>query len=210
MDKRNVTFWVLVAVIALAVFFGIRYFIKPAGATVLPIHTEWVNKGSPTYGTCVAKASCGTSEGTRSVSQKQECKLQAGAGSFPCSVGQYRYVESEESCEVETPVCEEPPVVIPPKEDDDDDGDDGSKCKKPRDISGFRYMWVDGGTRLRWTEQDNMKKVDIKVYGADKSTFLYYVRTNDDGEYFFPNRTNWYRIRGVNNCGLGDWSRLIN
>lgn len=101
--------------------------------------------------------------------------------------------------------CPEPPVV---KHDDDDH--DGSKCKAPRDIQGFRYMFEGANNRLKWVPQDNMPKVDIKVYGPDKTTFLHYIRTKDDGNELVPGHVNFYRIRGINHCGLSSWSKLVN
>lgn len=86
----------------------------------------------------------------------------------------------------------------------------GSKCEEPRDITGFRYMFVGPNNRLRWDTQDSMPKVDIKVFAGDKTTFLYNIRTKDDGEEMVPGHVNWYKIRGVNACGLGDWSRIVN
>lgn len=208
-------------------------FAKYVGATYQPsFHTEWKNEGHVKWGVCEAKAACGTTEGTQKGTQKQGCKLVQGQGSFECQLGHQRYVSVERSCEVETPACEEPkdycdtlegmqdeetycppveeeepPVVEQPKNDNDEKQ---SKCKAPGKVQGFRYQFVGASNRLRWEPKGSVDKVDIAVYGMDKTTLLYNVRTDDDGEYFIPSHTTWHKIRAVGNCGLSSWSKLIN
>lgn len=110
--------------------------------------------------------------------------------------------EETETCEPETPPV--PPVV------DTDDDENGEACKAPSKVQGFRFQFVGADNRLRWTPKDDVSKVDIAVYGSDKTTLLYTIRTKDDGEHVVPGHTTWHRIRAVGNCGLSKWSALIN
>lgn len=119
----------------------------------------------------------------------------------------------DEDCPKPEPTCEElqncepeePPVVV-----DRDDDEDNQKCEAPGKVQGFRYQFVGASNRLRWEPKGSVDKVDIAVYGMDKTTLLYNVRTDDDGEYFIPSHTTWHKIRAVGNCGLSSWSKLIN
>lgn len=117
------------------------------------------------------------------------------------------YVKTEEGGYCEEPEEEVPPVVPPVDVDDDEDN---SKCEAPSKVQGFRFQFVGEQNRLRWTPKGSVDKVDIAVYGVDKTTLLYNVRTADDGEYFVPTHTTWHKIRAVGNCGLSKWSKLIN
>lgn len=110
MDNKEMKVLVGVVLIGLVAALLFNVFTKEVGATNLPFHTEWVNKGQPKWGSCVPNAACGVTEGTQEGSQAQECKLVQGSGSFPCAVSQKRSVEVSRSCEVETPACEEEPV----------------------------------------------------------------------------------------------------
>lgn len=222
--KEQIIGFILGALVAVAVY---AIYVNEVGATNLPFHTEWVNKGQPKWGSCVPNAACGTSEGTQEGSQAQECKLVQGSGSFPCAHGQKRSVEVSRSCEVETPVCEEEPVdtceseegiqengctpeepETPPVVKKDKKSHGG--CEDPSKPQGFRFQFQGSGNLLKWEKKGSWEKVDIAVFGMDKTTLLYNIRTADDGEHLMPTKNTWHKIRGVNKCGLGEWSKLIN
>lgn len=106
--------------------------------------------------------------------------------------------------------CVDNPVETPDTPQTTHKAHHATKCHKPGDIVGFRYEVVGGNTRLRWNEKENAQKVDITVYQLNKVTIVSKFRTNDTGEYTYPGTNHFFRIRGVNACGLGDWSRIIN
>lgn len=231
--EKYIKYLVYGVLFLIGVFMWLSLNPKEVGATYQPsFHTEWKNEGHVKWGECKAVAACGTTEGTQTGTQKQGCKLVLSSGSSECTLGAQKYVEVSRSCEVETPACEEPkdycdtlegvqsedadcppveeeePPVVPPVDTDDDE--DNEKCEAPSKVQGFRFQFVGEQNRLRWTPKGSVDKVDIAVYGMDKTTLLYNVRTADDGEYFVPTHTTWHKIRAVGNCGLSKWSKLIN
>ena len=212
---------ILVGLVAFAVC---AIYVNGAGAT--SIGTKWVDEGDVKWGECQTevKTACGNVEGTQYGSQKQRCKLTQGGG-FTCVVGHTRNVEVSQSCVVEGPVCEEPtdycdtlegvqseedecPVPVHPVVKEDKKSGDG--CEDPSKPQGFRYQFQGSGNLLKWEKKGSWDKVDIAVFGMDKTTLLYNIRTADDGEHLMPTQNTWHRIRGVNKCGLGEWSKLIN
>lgn len=216
---------ILVGLVAFAVW---SVFTKEVGAT--SIGTKWVNEGDVKWGECQTevKTACGNVEGTQYGEQKQRCKLTQGGG-FTCVVGHTRNVEVSQSCVVEGPVCEEEPVdTCESEEGIQENGctpveepetppvvkkgkSNHESCDAPSRIQGFRFQFVPEGNRLRWSEKSGVSKVDIRVYGPDKVTKLYDVRTEDDGEYIIGRRDTWHKIRSVDEkCGLSEWSKLIN
>ena len=186
--------------------FGVFLFAPKAQAT---FHSEFVNVGQPQWsGECKAISTvstpqvCGTSyKGVETGTQEQECQKLPPKGRFECKVGKHRIVMVTRSCTVVAPAC---PVT---KVDNDENQE---KCEAPGKVLGFRFMFVPEGNRLRWITKDDVSKVDIRVFGADQKTFLYDLRTRDDGEQFFSNRANFYKIRAVGACGLSPWSKMIN
>lgn len=191
----------------LAVFvFGVFAFIPQAQATW---HSEYVNVGSPQWsGECKAISTvstpqvCGqTYRGVEKGTQDQECQWLPPKGKIECQRGQHRSVSVTRSCNVVAPSC--------PVTEVKDNDENQEKCEAPSKVLGFRFMFVPDGNRLRWVTKDDVSQVDLRVYDQNKS-FLYDYRTKDDGEQFFSNRANFYKIRAVGSCGLSEWSKLIN
>lgn len=112
-----------------------------------------------------------------------------------------------------TKVCEATnPCVIPndepTKEEKKESKSSGEPCDhKPNNRpDGFHIL----GSILKWQEKGSADKIDIRAYDANKH-FLWNLRVDDDGEYNLGGLEGvWFKIRGMNNCGLGDWtSRLM-
>lgn len=184
--------------------FGVFLFAPKAQATW---HSTWEDRGTQWSGNCQAISTistpqvCGqTYRGVEKGTQDQECVWLPPKGKIECKRGQHRSVTVTRSCTVVAPSC-----PVPPKDNDENQ----EKCEAPSKVLGFRFMFVPEGNRLRWVTKDSVSQVDLKVYGPAKN-FLYNMRISDDGEQFFSNRANFYQIRAVGNCGLSQWSKMIN
>jgi hypothetical protein len=97
-------------VLGLLLGFLIGWFIwgmpSKVGATYCPGHTEWSNWNYYKDITkCQPVAECGTTEGTKTVKEKQVCMWDNGCGMWECQFGEKQYREVEVKCEVETPDC---------------------------------------------------------------------------------------------------------
>lgn len=173
---------------------------QQAEATNLPFHTEWQNKGDAEYGACIENegaGTCGIVEGTQFGDQKQECKLVAGSGGFPCTLGQKRTIAAEPiSCEIEKPVCEvpeEPVVETPKKEKEKRSRGDLDYSQGPDGVLG------DHCVQFEWKEINGVKDVIIKVtntgaFGTNETKY----ETEDDGAktICFPGfDTVWAKFR---------------
>lgn len=81
-------------------------------------------------------------------------------------------------------------------------------CDKPSDIKDFRTF---GGNQLKWHTNSKADKIDVSAYQADHWTDVFKIRTDDDGMIdvsALPDAT-YYKIRGMNKCNLGNWTKKI-
>lgn len=109
----------------------------------------------------------------------------------------------DKNCEF--PVEEEEVVVDPVvKSSGGGEACDHKPSNSPR---GFRFL---GATVLKWNKKASADKIDITAYDTDRTTMLWQLRTKDDGIFELNGLPGTYfKIRGMNNCGLGDWTKKI-